>query len=297
MLTRRDNFSPHHKFDSLLDFYSSFPPLEGVSTIRYGQGELDIKVVNRGSDTTLVLFHAAIYRRKVKHYPLFSGQRITRYLNANLIFVSDPSLALGLDLGWFAGNRTQWLQADLPSILRHVSYSFGWDQKMIFFGASGGGFASLYYSWHFPGSTAITVNPQTNIAEYTSSPVEAYANVAWDVPDIESSPITFDLRSLYSHGFPNRVIFLQNTFDGLHRDRHLAPWLRATPEPDNNMWLLMGRWGRGHTPPDSALLKQVLEASISPSTSSLEELGFEQAPPRNRPKTWYQALKQAGSAS
>ena len=25
MLTRRDNFSPHHKFDSLLDFYSSFP--------------------------------------------------------------------------------------------------------------------------------------------------------------------------------------------------------------------------------------------------------------------------------
>lgn len=133
--------------------------------------------------------------------------------------------------------------------------------------------------------------------EYTSSPVEAYANVAWDVADIESSPITFDLRSLYSHGFPNRVIFLQNAFDGLHRDRHLAPWLRATPEPDNNMWLLMGRWGRGHTPPDSALLKQVLEASISPSTSSLEELGFEQAPPRNRPKTWYQALKQAGSAS
>lgn len=29
MLTRRDNFSPHHKFDSLLDFYSSFPPLTG----------------------------------------------------------------------------------------------------------------------------------------------------------------------------------------------------------------------------------------------------------------------------
>ena len=29
MLTRRDNFSPHHKFDSLLDFYSSFPPLKG----------------------------------------------------------------------------------------------------------------------------------------------------------------------------------------------------------------------------------------------------------------------------
>ena len=269
------------------------PPLNGVYTIKYGNSELDLKVVNRGSDTTLVLFHAAIYRRKVKNYPLFSGQRITRNLNANLIFVSDPSLSLGLELGWFAGSRTQWLQADLPGILRHISYGFGWHQRMIFFGASGGGFASLYYSWHFPDSTAIAVNPQTNIAEYTSKPVEDYAQAAWNVPSIESAPITYDLRTLYSRGFPNRVIFLQNAFDGLHRDRHLAPWLRSTPNADNNMWLLMGRWGRGHVPPDSALLKKVLESSISSSSSSIKGLGFEQAPPRNRPKTWYKALKQA----
>lgn len=279
--TARFSQEEHH-YASLGDFYSQ-PPETGLITINYGDAPLDLLHIDREAGTTLVIFHAALAGSKVTTYPLFSGLGVTKDLDVNLICVSDPSLTLDLELAWFAGNQHQPLQRDLPNVLRHLLSHYSDHQELVFFGSSGGGFASLFYSFGFPESTAITMNPQTDISEYNQKFVEEYALAAWSTDDLASVPIVTDLGKLYRDGFPNRVIFLQNILDGHHRDRHLARWMRAISTPSDHLFLLMGNWGRGHIPPDKNIVRLTLTAACSGQFDILEDLGFVQAPLKNYP--------------
>src|SRR6185312_3746617 len=112
---------------------------------------------------------------------------------------------------------------------RHVVSSLDKPQRLVFFGASGGGFAALYYSYFFPGSLALPMNPQTILANYSPRPVTEYTATAWGAEDIKDAPILSDLRELYAEGLPNTVGFIQNVQDTHHRDRHAAPWVRGLP--------------------------------------------------------------------
>lgn len=215
---------------------------------------------------------------------------MTADIDANIICVSDPVLALGGELGWFAGTRTQPLQRDLPNVLRHF-LSVHPPQRVIFFGASGGGFASLYYSHGFPGSVALSINPQTKLANYTPAAVGDYVFKAWNATSLTEVPIVSDLDALYRDGFPNTIYLMQNMLDGHHRDRHLAPWMRTVPSKSERINLLMDRWGKGHAPPPSSLIKNVLTAIVLEDQSELSTLGFINAPGANAPARLYRAYR------
>lgn len=281
---------PEHTYTSLEDFYSQ-PPETGVITINYGGSPLDLLHINRGFSTTLIIFHAALAGPKVTSYPLFSGLRVARGIEANLICVSDPSLALGLELGWFGGNKNQPLQRDLPNVLRHLISRYAFGQDLVFFGASGGGFASLFYSHGFPGSTVITMNPQTNIRTYNPVFVNAYAQTAWGVDDLKDAPLVSDLGEVYREGFPNRVLFLQNVWDGHHRDRHLAKWLRAVPATSDKLFLLIDDWGRGHVPPSKTTIENTLIDAVMDTEEGFSDLGFVQGPGHRYPGQQFLAFK------
>ena len=188
-LSRFDNVCWYR---NLGDFFASSPDAEFI-TIKYGDSELDLLQIDRGADTTIVCFHAALAHGKVSSYPLFSALNVTSGFNVNVICISDPVLSMGLSLGWFAGTRSQPLQRDLPNAIRHLLSSYEKKQRVIFFGASGGGFASLFYSHGFPGSIALAMNPQTDIAEYNPDVVAEYVETAWGQSSLESLPIVTDL--------------------------------------------------------------------------------------------------------
>lgn len=119
MLERNiSKFDEVHPYGSLGEFFAA-RPRPGLTTIQYGGSEIDLLHIDRGANTTIICFHAALARKKVTSYPLFSARRMTSDIDANIICVSDPVLALGGELGWFAGTRTQPLQRDLPNVLRH----------------------------------------------------------------------------------------------------------------------------------------------------------------------------------
>ena len=112
-------------FDSVEEFLSSTVPAssseeaEAIS-IRYGAALMDVLVEDRGADVTIVLFHAAIDPAKTS-LPVFIGKQMVEGIDANLVYISDPSLDRGASIGWFTGDESRPFQEDLTSCLSRIS--------------------------------------------------------------------------------------------------------------------------------------------------------------------------------
>lgn len=256
MVTRSIQAKEHYELESVDSFDG--PTVAKTSTygITVGGVPVDLRFDNRGFDTTIVFFHAAI-TKVVKRYPVFSGTSFSEDLKANRLFVSDPSLYidLRLKLGWYAGNIKQPNLQD--ALTKIISRFVRPKDRLIFFGASGGGFASLYYSSEFPGSIAVPVNPQTIIGSYVPAIVGRYLDYAWDGLEIEQLPACTDVREIYRNPVGNSIIYVQNTGDTQHMDNHYTPFMDALPNGHSVTSMLVDV-GEGHVPPSRDQLARIL---------------------------------------
>src|SRR5699024_2524384 len=140
------------EYSSVTDFLETSTVRAGISTIHSGGLPIDLLVRPGSSETTIFFFHGAIER----HFtlPVLSGLGVSGGLDANRVFISDPSLTLDDDLmlAWYAGNHKQPnLQQNLVSIFKKITEKLQ-SKRVVFFGGSGGGFASLYFASHFKNS-------------------------------------------------------------------------------------------------------------------------------------------------
>lgn len=245
-----------------IDRFTVASEQSGIHSIKYGHGHLDLYIENRGAKTTLVVFHAAVPPR-VNTYPVFQGLSITRNLDCNLIFVSDPVLELNTNLGWYGGDSQRKLQEDLPNILRSILVSFDSHEHLAFFGPSGGGYASLFYSLQFPDSWAIPMNPQTDISKYSEKAVTAYLDAAWDGTPIEKADFAHNVIKLYEQDFPNKVLYVQNLGDRTHVPKYLVPFLTATVDNRADTVVFAGEWGLGHKPAPGKVLTKIFRDVVS----------------------------------
>src|SRR5699024_4019754 len=169
----------HESLDSFLETKL----IQGIQVIPFGDSALEVLVQDRRAETTLVLFHAAVDPRKTS-LPVFIGHQLTEELDANLVFVSEPSLELGVSISWFTGDPTRDLQHDLVKVIDHIQSCLKKAKHLMFYGSSAGGFASLYYSHQFPNSLAIVANPQTDIVKYHPEHVSKFLERVWHTDDI-----------------------------------------------------------------------------------------------------------------
>lgn len=222
----------------------------------------DLLVDDIGAETTLVSFHAALGGSGLKP-PIFTARTVSDGLGLNRIFVSDPGLLAGKDLGvaWYLGTSDVDATAVLTKIIAALEQRMG-AKHLVFFGMSGGGFASLNLSHEFPGSLAIPVNPQTRILDYLEEHWHDLGRLCFGATTAEESRQALelhpraDLRRVYAEGFENTVIYVQNASDG-HVKIQMRPWLEAI-SGDRGVHTLLGDWGRGHVPPNARELKRML---------------------------------------
>lgn len=256
----------HKNVDS---FCGPAPTPPGINVVDYGGVPIDfLNVPSKGAKTTFVLLHGAM--EKNVRLPVLSGAGVTRGLPASRIFISDPSLLLSEDLtlAWYAGNTSQpRLQDHLARMIEKVFHEHGTEQ-LIFFGGSGAGFAGLRLAAEIEGAKVLLWNAQTIIARYGAQPVRRFAELAFDIDPYEYDPlslipqsVTLDLRPLYASPTGTSVAYMQNTSDTTHIERHFKPFME-TLNPDNEVHLLAGDWGLGHTPPPKDLLKTILSSVV-----------------------------------
>lgn len=247
-------------YRSLHDFLESSEN-NGISTIEYGDKHIDLLVEDRGFTTTVVIFHTALDPSDITT-PVFVGQGLMEGIKANVVRCSDPVLELGVGLGWFAGLDGVLFQTDFVQILEHVLANMDSHKNLVFYGPSGGGFASLYFSAQFPNSLAMPLNPQTDIDAYSVRAVEEYCLPAWGVLRGAETSVTTNLIPLYSGDLQNYVFYLQNLGDRAHINKQLIPMLKSVS--DNSRILLhLGEWGLGHRAPKTEIQRPLIQAVIS----------------------------------
>ena len=262
-------------FSSIGHFLGAKPP-NGISSIAYAGKSLDFLVIDRGATTTVVMFHAAVAEAELT-VPRFVGLKTVRPLKCNVVLVSDPVLAKGVGLGWFAGFRGVDLQNDLTDVLRHITEVLSRKKdEIIFYGPSGGGFAAMYYGAKFPKSLVVAINPQTDITKFHPGQVRRYLDVAWATDDFGETDVCFDLVELYREGVPNTVALMQNLGDEFHIVNHSIPWLEGRTGNNPKTGCLYDNWGEGHAPPPALLNRQVLKLAENSAGdwSMLASLGF-----------------------
>jgi len=203
-----------------------------------------------GSSSLVVIFNGAVNRAE-REYPSFGPYVRGLGQHAHQVAFADPTLALSdtISIAWFAGSHKLPLQDAIVSLIENLKEKLG-ISRLIFVGGSGGGFASLYYSWHFPGSLSVAFSPQTIIANYGKERLARYSEVAW--PEglrSVSNPPVLDLRSLYGTSVPNQIVYLQSHGDHRHLFEHMIPFMDAVlPENRERVIAKLSYWGKpGHS--------------------------------------------------
>lgn len=238
-----------------LDFEGQLIPL------RFQPGRKNCK-------TLLIMFHGAV-DRETRKVPAFTPFLPELADSVHQLAISDPTMLAGsnFSMSWYAGHESFDSQRILKDIFKKIA-DFLSVENVIFFGTSGGGFAALYYSWHYCGSVAIVGNPQTKIEKYYSGHVQRYRDECWKSLEKEhplGELICADVCNLYAERFDNTVIYLQSNSDYFHLFHHMAPFLDAVKVHKKPALISnVGFWGRmGHSPAFSAMhpwVKTVLSA-------------------------------------
>ena len=260
--------------DSLEDFCKANRLSSGLNSFEHGGLIYDFYYQNNNAEVTLFSF-AASTKRKEKLLPIFTGASVFSDLPVNLVLVADPSLAMSEDLplAWYAsclnGVRTQdVLREAILALIEMFD-----NHPTIMFGASGGGFAALYYAHNVKNCLAIAINPQTDIKLYVDKYVRRYAKVfltAKDDSDVIralNEDIDASLIPLYQAGYANSILYLQNKSDW-HVEEHMKPFIEAL---QSHVPQIMGEWGNGHIAPPKDFLRSLTERLLSSASSGWED--------------------------
>ncbi len=234
----------------------------------------------------IFVFAGAIDRAK-RGLPQFGGQFIRTYVPASVIGIADPSLsrAPNLSTAWYAGHEGFETQHLLPELLRRIAAACG-AERVIFLGASAGGFAALYYSWCQPGSIAVVLNAQTDIERHHvrhRAEYRAACRPGLGKGDRLETAIVSSVVSCYAERFENTVVYLQNASDAMHVRNHFAPFLAAIDQRSHRRLLArLAYWGRaGHKPPPTHEWMAWLTAAIEAPSASAEDIQRTRGEERN----------------
>jgi hypothetical protein len=187
-----------------------------------------------GADRLFVMLNGAVNRSKVA-LPVFPRWNWGRVLQGHVLAVCDPTLYLDeqLTIGWFLG-RPDWNPLDtLGRVAAQVRRRLGvTEDRSIYYGSSGGGFAALCAASQETHGRAIAVNPQAEIIHYYEDAVERIARVFDPARTAQELQAGWPLRwsaisaveTARAGGRAPRLFYAQNVVDGRHHKRHYLPF-------------------------------------------------------------------------
>lgn len=205
-----------------------------------------------GSNQTLiVIFHGAVDQAK-RPLPFFQPH-FTVAGGAHQLAISDPTLSRSTELkaAWFAGAHDLPLQQVLPHFFVRIAEILK-VKRTIYFGASAGGFAAMFYSHAHPNSLALVANPQINLLNYLEAPIFLYRAQCWPLAldnQALASLACVNLADLYAKSVPNFVCLLNAAGDRYHLyGQTLELAARLKPEARNRIILHSDFYGiPGHS--------------------------------------------------
>lgn len=222
----------------------------------------------RGSNTLIVRFNGAIDRSKVS-LPYFGGLSSLLGRKESLLVFSDPAFDTNteLNLGWYLGELPDgslifdWINQIIDG------YVDKWGiEKVVLFGSSGGGFASLQVGLRRDGARIVPMNPQTVLSNYFEPFYLRGRDSAFPNGEVAELkyPAAFDTRLLLSDKSKHSIVhYVDNSAGDKHHHRHhYLPFAAAAKEQGFEFKHIGVDLGNGHKPVGSDLVDQFLDGVI-----------------------------------
>lgn len=195
-----------------------------------------------GADKLFIMLNGAVDRARTP-LPVFARWNYGKILGGHVLSVCDPTLYMGesLSLGWFVGRPDKHAIPGLVSMADAFRERLEIEQgRMIFYGSSGGGFASIIAACNCMQGRAIALNPQTDIFRYHARHVQSLIdvfggeNVAADSLEVypERWQVLSALAQARARAAIPRIVIAQNRVDGFHYKKHYLPFVTAERIPE-----------------------------------------------------------------
>lgn len=216
------------------------------------------------SDKLYVFLHGAKDREKNKE-PYFDRWSWVDVFDGYMLSFSDPTLQLDKKLGlaWYGGNYSEHPLEIILSIVDYFLNIFNIKtENVIFWGSSGGGYASIYASLRLNGSKAITFNPQCNALNYHERHVKRYLDIGFGVDDANMLKGDILQRLTICDDWIKRttsqIAIFQNTKDEFHYYNHFLDLKnRVKALKSKNFQFYTYSDDKGHGPENKLFAKDV----------------------------------------
>lgn len=194
------------------------------------------------SDKLFIMLHGRV-QRPATPLPVFSRSNWGKILNGHILAICDPTLYLDekIKIGWYIGNKKSHVLNGLVEIAEVVREKVGVEShKRVFYGSSGGGFASLIAASKVENGRAIAINCQTRITNYHSEPVELIGKIFDESSSPLKSEMEFPERWNAVEHYSNinsklpRILYIQNTVDRFHYANHYLPFASVVGLSENS---------------------------------------------------------------
>lgn len=263
-------------FESVNDIRLSQEQVSDFSVIEHGirlDCRLNTKIQN---DYLIVAPNGAVDREKLD-LPVFARWNYHSIFNSNILSISDPVLVLedSLRIGWFAGTKSLDVADFTSKVVVEVAKQLGIkSDRIVFWGSSSGGFASVLLASKIDGANFVSINAQSTISNYYSGHVEDYRKVFDGQSSIEKIVEDYPLRwsiinalnESYINGLFTKGIVVQNTVDEMHYLKHYTPFCESFYLPVEGgkssryeLWSLLFENQKGHGPETAEIAKKIVE--------------------------------------
>lgn len=114
---------------------------------------------------------ARTYKGVKREIPYFNRWSYCTFLDGNLLIIEDPMFYKYDDLllGWFYGTTSDnGCREGLVQLIQNIMNALGIvNENVCFYSSSGGGTVAIYMASQFEGSSAITINPQLELSQWS----------------------------------------------------------------------------------------------------------------------------------
>lgn len=191
----------------------------------------------------------------------------------HVLCIADPTLELNKDmkLGWYLGTDRHEVTDDLCRFIRRFALILGIpDDKIVFWGSSGGGFAALALASRIEGSVAVAINAQTDALSYQFfKDVDMVRNLCFSGRTAAEIRAMFldrvNMAEAWASNRNSRVILVQNKLDTHHHNCHYQPfWAALGGKPtggrstDGRHYAWIYEDARGHVPESELMIPEIL---------------------------------------
>ena len=198
--------------------------------------KLECRLNNKiNSNNYLVVTPNGAVDRNKYTLPVFARWNYHSILNSPILSISDPALFLddNLRIGWFSGTKDLDITQFTIDVVEKVAAKLGIaKERIIFWGSSSGGFASILLASKIDGANFVCINGQSTIINFHKSHIDDYRKI-FDKSKtteelIESYPSRWSaihsLQSSYDRGMKTKGVIVQNTVDENHYVKQYTPF-------------------------------------------------------------------------